>query len=415
MNPRQMGMLAAVAVVGAATSARAQNTATVRSVERLVKAGRANTPALFDAKIGTALGAGDRLRTGGRSAAGMRFPDQSVLRMGELSEVVVTGANRRDTRVIRGQVAVDFKRPGTISGGYAVAAVRGTEVYYLVDESRKRTVVNCYEGRVFVSSSRNGLSAGTAATVTRTTLSDPDLQGTQEWTRGEIVFVDGPYAGQSRRITGFDGTSGTVTFEPSLPIIPEGAPGETGYLLVRRPDLPVVELTENTGTTVREGGNPTTPRRIPREEFAMLQREPFFRDLYDGRKEYVFPGTREMWRERDRTFTEREALRRISRPRSRFFFECCDTGHGENPTKRRFGVRSALQGGHDHALQGTQAGSVRLAQAGGSTPTPEDRYIPGNVQSPAAFGTGQNGQFLLEPFAFGSDDGDALGARVRYQ
>src|SRR5687768_1099527 len=93
--------LAVGVAVLAAPAAHAQSGATVREIVRVVKAGKSGTTTLFDAKIGTPLATGDRVRTAGRSAAGVRFPDKSILRLGELTEVVLAGGK---AQVLRGQV-----------------------------------------------------------------------------------------------------------------------------------------------------------------------------------------------------------------------------------------------------------------------------------------------------------------------
>src|SRR5438045_9106785 len=86
---REAGMrntLVGVAALGLAAglggAARAQTAATVREIERVVKTGKSGSPALVSAKLGTPLAVGDRVRTGGRSSAGLRFQDQSLLRIG---------------------------------------------------------------------------------------------------------------------------------------------------------------------------------------------------------------------------------------------------------------------------------------------------------------------------------------------
>src|SRR5205085_1111676 len=136
----------------------------------VVKTGKAGAAPLSNAKIGSELGVGDRVRTGGRSSAGLRFADQSLLRVGELSEVVITGARQRQAQVNRGKVFADYKAPGTISGGYAVAAVRGTHV--LFEENENEDLVRCYRGRTFVAGKGNDVVAGTVGSITPTTLTD---------------------------------------------------------------------------------------------------------------------------------------------------------------------------------------------------------------------------------------------------
>lgn len=392
--------------IAAVAPAHAQNVATVREIVRVVKAGRAGTNTLFDAKIGTTLNTGDRVRTAGRSAAGVRFPDKSILRLGELTEVVLAGGK---AQVLRGQVVADYKRPGTISSGYAVAAVRGTVVHFLVDEAKQQAQVNCYEGRVFVSSADNPINAGSSVSVTPTQLTDPALQGDpSNWTGARIQFVDGPYSGESRRITAFDSATGTVTWAPPLPNAPAGA--EHGYLLVTREDRGIVELRNNQGTLVPRGQSPGRPFGVPAKEFAMLQQYPYFRQLADGREVLVYPNTDELERQKRETLPNRDAIQRgTRRPR---VLSC---GH----------VLDGAEGSRQHRLV-CQAAGVRAAvaqQFARDTPAPplpptrEQRILPGNIYPTVSAEAvrEQKVAFLVEPFAIASDETDAVGARLRFQ
>lgn len=399
---------ASVVALCTAHAAHAQTSATVRSIVRVVKAGRAATPALFDAKIGTALASGDRVRTAGRSAAGLRLNDQSQLRLGELTEVVMTGGK---AQVLRGQVVADFKRPNTISSDYAVAAVRGTIVHYLVDHDRKQAEIRCYEGRVFVSAADNPITAGSTTTVTGTQLTDPALQGaTTNWTGAQVRFVDGPYNGESRTITAFDPATGTVTFTPALPAAPAGAAAVSGYLIVSRPDRTIVELRNRTGTTVRQGQDPSDPYAVPGQEFAMLQETPFFRQLEDGLALYIYPNTDDYDQQRRDDQAVREAIDRATRrPR---IIDCGipDDGGSEGPLGNRqnhcdFGLRSAVA---REFAQATPASPP-------SPPTREQRILPANVLPYTESIDNRNTAFRLEPFAIGSDETDVVGARVRFQ
>ncbi|MCC2670132.1 MAG: hypothetical protein K0Q72_2603, partial [Armatimonadetes bacterium] len=390
---------AGAALFAAAPAAHGQTAATVRSVVRVVKAGRVNTQTLFDAKVGTTLATGDRIRTAGRSAAGLRMGDQSQLRLGELTEVVMTG-NR--ARVLRGQVVADFKRPGTISSDYAVAAVRGTIVDFTVNEEAKEAEIRCYDGRVFVSSADNPVEAGTSAAVTATQITDPALQGAStNWAGAQIRFVDGPYAGETRSITGFAPGTGTVTFTPALAA---AAAGPSGYLLVTRPDRDVVELRNNMGTTVPQGRSPSRPYNVPAKEFARLKENPPLRQLEDGRNVFVFPGTEGIEEQRRQDFAARDAIDRTS----------------TSPRRRFCGPGTASHGGpHDDVcrIAGVRASVAReFAQATPpSPPTREQRVLPTNVLPELEGGENRNVVFRFEPFAIGSDEQEALGARLRIQ
>lgn len=406
MRNTLVGVVAAGVAASLPGVAAAQSAATVKEIERVVKTGRSGSPSLTNAKVGMPLGVGDRVRTGGRSGAGLRFQDQSLLRIGELTEIVVTSGRQRQARVERGKVFADYKTPGTISGGYAVAAVRGTHVLY--DRGHDEDLVRCYKGRVFVSSIDNPLSAGAAQTLTATTLMDPALiDSPTDWVGGEVRFTDGPYAGQARRITAFDRATGAVTFEPALVPAPAGD-AVNGYLLVRNPSRRVVELHDNEGTTVKKGEDPSVPYGVASEEFAQGEQYPWFHNTRSLL--LVYNGTEAHWRDQDENWASRDALRRIEGR-----MEPCDCGGRplppggfgglslRSPAPRASRMRTAL------ALQEGAGGT----QTGGS-PRLEDIYLPQNVRAMPDERKEQVG-VLLEPFAYSGEERNGVGARVRLQ
>jgi hypothetical protein len=398
--------LCAILAFTALAPVHAQTAATVREILRVVKAARAGSNDLFDARIGTTLSSGDRVRTGGRSAAGLRFPDQSLIRLGELTEVVVTGASRKNARVLRGKVFADFKSPGTITGGYAVAAVRGTHVTYAEDTNAKNAKVRCYHGRVYVSGAGNDVAGGSTANVTLFTLIDAKLAGGQvDWKGGSIRFTSGPYAGEEREVTAFDPATGAVNFGPDLPQRPGG--GASEFILIRDKKRRVVELKDGFGTTVPQGGDPQDPYRVPNEEFADLERNPFFSQLADGRTSSAYIGSTEHSDVRELTFSEDEAITDVVvEKQKRKRIDCSIFGDSGGCQ----GIRSRLSS--------TFRSDVRLAgNTGGGTGdsplTPEQRSMPAMVRT--SEGAGEFGRWRFEPFAFGSNQSEALGSRVRYQ
>ena len=402
MSAKLAGPLAVLLVLCLAPGVHAQTVSNVRATVRVVKTGRSGSPVLTDARIGEALSAGDRVRTGGRSSAGLGFPDRSRLTLGELTEVVVTSARQRDARVLRGKVLVSYRAPGTISGGYAVAAVRGTRVLFSTDEERELTEVHCFQGRVFVASADNPVSAGSTTFLTAGTLTDGRLAETdQDWTGGLVRFVDGPALGQSRRITAFDRNAGTVRFEPELPPAASGVP--SGYLLVKNPGAPVVELRDNEGTTVRKNQAPTAAYPVPNEEFARLTRKPFFTELVDGKRLLIYPGTERHWVDREDEWPIRDALRRFTH------FPCDCHPFRSNPG-----------GGYDVPGQSPHRTPLgrRLALARSAPPTQDEMFLPAMVRPVPDSDEpgGQRIQARFEPFALGgTDDDQAAGARLRVQ
>jgi FecR-like protein len=437
MNTRWVGMLGLAVAAGLPTGAGAQNVSTVREIVRVVKTAKAGTPQLADAKVGTQLATGDRLRTGGRSAAGVRFPDKSLLRLGELTEVELTNAQSRQARVLRGQVFANYKSPGAISGGQAVAAVRGTKVHYIVDEKSKNDQVICYQGRVFVSSSENPIFAGTTSNVAPTTLTDPNLvDHPVDWRGGEVRFTAGPYDGQSRGITLFDRVTGTVTWAPALgPALP-GVSGPSDYLLIKNKQRDVVELGPNTATIIRPGQDPTVPSRVPGEEFARLDRFPFFNQMFDGMNVLVWPNTIEYQQEQAEEWAGRDAEQRVT---GAFIGgdECDCGGHPLSLRSHRHRHRlvgaskrgsvaalgresvGALERGSVGAWWSAPISSAALALGGSGEsrrpPTPEEISMPALVRPPYEVDAGHDGQFRFEPFAFATDETEAAGTRLRFQ
>jgi len=296
---------------------------------------------------------------------------------------------------------------------------------------RKRAEVHCFKGRVFVSSADNPISAGTSDQVTATTLTDPGLGDTDtDWIGGEIRFVDGPYVGQTRRVSGFNRQTGAVEFNPPLPTAPMGGDagggvrlvanqprpggGPTGYLLVKNPNMPVRLLTDNTGTTVRLGQAPTIPYNVPSEEFAMMQRNPFFAE---GQQYLVTtPGTQEHQSLQEEEFAQREAINNVLLSDLLAGEDCGGQplppgGFERRRRTARMGVRSALN------RQFTYETQERGEREPGRAIRPEDIFLPENVQTPLYEEPeeGQKSNFRLEPFFFASEGNNALGARLRFQ
>jgi hypothetical protein len=435
MSPRLFGALAvgAAVVPGAAAQAQ-QGSATVRETIRVVRT-TAAAPAnsLVEARVGQALRSGDRVRTAGRSYAGIRFQDRSTLRMGELSEVLV-GGGQQSTRVLRGRIFANLKNPGTISGGYAVAAVRGTELEYIVDESKKGAIVNCYEGRVFVGGPKNPMVTGVAGEVTPSTVSLPGLIGTDTaWTSGSVRFTDGPFRGQTRLIRSVDPATGTVTLDRPLPVAFAPGAGTSGVLIAAQANGPVVELTPNTGTFVGANGVPTPPRQIPTKQFANLNRSSINRILDSGGNSDTFVGSEMHVDVRREEAGQEGALRNFDDTR---FFQGspppeCGCGDffpdaGGTPTgKRAKGrVRAASllapRGGQLVGSGFSGALGPQLAFGGGSQQRgdlgtsyiPEIRTMPQTVRT-MPNQPGDTTAFLIEPFGFATDDGQAIGSRFR--
>ncbi len=460
MNGKQFGVIAATGAVALATSADAQRgAATVKEVIRVVKTTDGGSSGLTDVKSGQALRAGQRVRTGGRSYAGIRFADRSTLRMGELSEVIVAGGGGAETRVVRGRVFADLKSPGSITGGYAVAAVRGTKIEYFVDEETKSAVVNCYEGEVYVGGGGNTMAFGDPTEVTPNSLTFPQLANSERnWVGGEIRFTDGPYSGQVRKISRFDRDSGAITFGAPLPTAFAGNGTGNGHrVLVAQESTTqnMVLLRRNQGTRVRQGQRPDPARSIPGLQFANFERNSYIRIV--GREgnldSYVGSDAHDAVRQIE---AGQETTLQEGRGNAMEGFIGRDGGGGGGPRddcgcddffpdppgkgrfgRNRFGALAALMGPRGGRLTmgggipgvASAAGSAlgpRLVQAGGAAGgrtssndpmggfRPESRVLPNNIGNrPTDPGT--KAVFLVEPFGFASDENDALGTRIRTQ
>jgi len=374
--------------------------------------------------------------------------------MGELSEVLVAGGGS-ETRVLRGRVFANLKSPGTITGGYAVAAVRGTQVEYFVDEETKSTVVNCYEGEVYVGKPNNQMAFGDPTSVTPDGLTLPLLANTERnWVGGELRFTDGPYAGQVRKIALFNRDTGQITFAAPLPVAFAGNGVGNGHrVLVAQNSTSdgMVVLRRNQGTRVRQGGAPDPPRNIPGYQFMNFERNNFNRILNrEGNLDsFVGSDTQNTIRQdeagQETTFqqgrTDTITGREDPGPGPGDKCGCDDFFDDPVAKKRRLrgglaaltsflgprGGRLALGNGVASVASfgGNQLGP-RVAQVGSGRPStgatndpgvgfrPEARVIPQNVGS-RPVDPGTKAVFLFEPFGFASDETHSLGSRLRVQ
>jgi hypothetical protein len=429
---RGVGIISLGAAVGASLPAAGQGGARVTAIVRVVKTGTVRAPGWQDARLGAALEEGDRLRTGRRSKAGMRFRDGSAVRVDELSEVVVRSGTR-DATVNRGALYGSYRGPGTVSGGYAVAAVKGTQFEFRT--RGKATRVRCYSGVVYVGTAGADVRAGAADAGTGNTLVDDALIGqTRPWAGTTLRLMSGPDAGQQRTITGFDSATGTVTVD--RPFDHPAGPG-FDYLLTTQPDLPVVVLTPGTETTVREGRPPSPPRRAFPLAFAGGEEHPWFDELVEGRAVAVYPGSPRHEEDQANAWVLDEAiektgglqegfgdvnvLRQKPRPQQ-------PSGGGAEivigvptaPTGPTDQVPTPVTGPTNQVPAPTRTSSlartasvtsVRSVAAGASSlPFLVAAVGAGEARSAA----GRPGALWdLEPYAFGADDGGTVGGQAR--
>jgi hypothetical protein len=438
--------VAALALAAAAQPARAQGVASINAIVRVVKTAPAGSASFSDAKVGSRLDAGGRVRTGGRSKAGVLFANKSVLKLDELTEVIVSGARQTDVRVLGGRILADYTRPGTVTGGYATAAVRGTKVIYFENPETQSAYVRVYEGVAYVAKPGIDLRAGNAALSSPTTLVDPDLVGdTLSWTGKTVKVVAGANRGQKRTVTAFDPATGTLTLDQPLagPVrFRQAGGGGVEYLLSSDPAVDAAEVEPGEGVTVR-GGAVTRRYSIAPMDFAEGQRNPWFDEIRPGLATLVYPGTMGWQEVQERDSDVRDGTKvAVNEPNVGNPQVLVGTGElhviipppETPPSGQGMPARAALNrlpallasGGSAGAgmplgvAAGPAAaalGAVGLHQPGG----PARERVPGTpepaggaVGSPEA-NAGAGVWFLADPFAIAGSSGHFEGLRVRMQ
>jgi hypothetical protein len=393
----------------------------VTAVIRTVKRHAERAPAWKAAQPGDGLATGDRLRTGKRSRAGMRFRDGSAMRVDEQSEVVVQNGTR-DVTLRRGAMFGSYQGPGTVTSGYAVAAVRGTEFEF---RRRGRTVqVRCFSGSVHVLGGGGDARAGGADRGTTTTIVDDALIGDRrDWNGKTLRILSGPDAGESRRIERFDPATGTITVD--RPFSGEVAPG-VEYLLCTRPDTSLVTLGPGMETTLQDGRPPTAPRRTFARVFAGGQEKPWFEQMEDGENTGVLVGTEEQQLEQERDQSLDQSVGATTGLVEEFGSTGNLNGKGSGgsaeivipapPTGGSAEIVIPTPSGGNSRTTGVRTRSLGAARLAGSGPS-----IPLSVLALAATARGSSiaagGRvgfaWDTEPFAFVGDAGDAVGVRSR--
>lgn len=106
-----------------ATATRAQ-VARVASVEHVTEKKTGATGAWRSAGPGVPLSVDDRLRTGKRSKADVKFTDGSLLRLGQLSSVTIR--SEKGVQISSGQVLAVMLQPGRVLAGTATAEIKGS-------------------------------------------------------------------------------------------------------------------------------------------------------------------------------------------------------------------------------------------------------------------------------------------------
>lgn len=195
--------------------AGAQPVAKVTAVVRVVRHQPGGKGAWLRTKIGTQLRAGDRVRTGRRSYAELRFADKSIHKLGERTDFVVLSPvpGATDARINVGSLWAKFAKGtrATIRTRTTVAAVRGTEIYVRVFEDG-REEWHCFEGalRLVTPTRSMDLSAGQQTDVDPTgDIGEPTDAPPSQYAGGEETpmherFSSGEDTGVTNDTTDFE-------------------------------------------------------------------------------------------------------------------------------------------------------------------------------------------------------------------
>jgi len=123
--------IAAVVTLSMAIPAAAQtgNQVKIIAVQLSVKHRVGPTGNFVTSTVGALLPPGSRIQTGARSKCGLRFPDGSVVKMGERSDLVIQSATDKATQLNSGRLwaKVIAGTTASVQGSRGVAVVKGTE------------------------------------------------------------------------------------------------------------------------------------------------------------------------------------------------------------------------------------------------------------------------------------------------
>jgi hypothetical protein len=225
-----------------------------------------------DAVLKQTVNRGDILVTGPRSLAGVRFSDQSYLRLNESSKVIITtGTRQRDVSVQSSGSAAygNYRGPGRLIGKQALCAVSGTEFEILV--TNDQDIIRCFGPtghQVLVAGNNNALITAHVTTPGGAVVGSEDLIGnTQDWIGAKFEFVTGPDKAQARTVTAFDPATGTVTLNAAVPDVNNL---DSSFYMLNPPRARIVVLDKNMETRVshRPGAEPGDPYATEPKEFA---------------------------------------------------------------------------------------------------------------------------------------------------
>ncbi len=120
-----VGLLLLPSIGGGVTRAAAPTpVATLTSKVLKVTDAKVGTSDYVEATVGKRYAIGDKIRTGLRAKAEITLDDQSVVRLGQASDITINP--NREIDLPKGRIKFDFKNPARIRAGSTVADVRGS-------------------------------------------------------------------------------------------------------------------------------------------------------------------------------------------------------------------------------------------------------------------------------------------------
>jgi hypothetical protein len=187
---------------------------------------------------GTAIRFGDRVRTGPRASAKIRYPDGSKLLIGRATEMeVVEGRGGVQTNQVNaGEIRGIIKKPKdptaqagrprfVVRSRAAVMGVRGTDFVFSLDPAAAKSQVHTLDGVVDVAKTEDLLFEGKGVSVTKDQTVSADqtrIEAPRAFDRAE--YMKALEASQPEAVTLVRNDPDAVSRELNLPPEPEGPP-----------------------------------------------------------------------------------------------------------------------------------------------------------------------------------------------
>ncbi|WCJ58059.1 TonB-dependent receptor [Fontisphaera persica] len=154
---RSLFLAVVVTCAGAVLAQEATNTSVILTIEGKVEVSRAGQDTWTPAQPNQVLNPGDRIRTGRDSRASLRLYNQSVLRLSEVTTMVIQAPPNKKSPLLdlkNGSVFMfDRGKPSDLEfrAKKASGAVRGTEFFLSTAEEGETVLVAVFDGSVDVS------------------------------------------------------------------------------------------------------------------------------------------------------------------------------------------------------------------------------------------------------------------------